>query len=72
MVYFLRKAFSFNTAIKRPLAAYRIIPNLLKLEDRLVPVTGATLVFDKKSSVFDCIKSFILIKIVDNSTKSLN
>ena len=72
MLYFLRKAFSFNKAIKRPLAAYRIIPNLLKLEDRLVPVTGATLVFDKKSSVFDCIKSFILIKIVDNSTKSLN
>ena len=72
MLYFLRKAFSFNKAIKRPLAAYRIIPNLLKLEDRLVPVTGATLVFDKKSSVFDCIKSFTLIKIVDNSTKSLN
>ena len=41
MLYFLRKAFSFNKAIKRPLAAYRIIPNLLKLEDRLVPVTGA-------------------------------
>jgi hypothetical protein len=72
MLYYLRKAFSFNKAIKRPLAAYRIIPNLLKLEDRLVPVTGATLVFYKKSSVFDCIKSFILIKIVDNSTKSLN
>ena len=72
MLYFLKKVFSFNKAIKRPLAAYRIIPNLLKLEDRLVPVTGATLVFDKKSSVFDCIKSFILIKIVDNSTKSLN
>ncbi|MFM7097178.1 MAG: hypothetical protein ACKO16_07130, partial [Gemmataceae bacterium] len=41
MMHFLKKAFSFNKAIKRPLAAYRIIPQLLKLEDRVVPVTGA-------------------------------
>ena len=39
MLYFLRKAFSFNKAKKRPLSPYQFIPNLLKLEDRITPAT---------------------------------
>ena len=43
MLYFLRKAFSFNKAKKCPLAAYQFIPNLLKLEDRITPAAPTVL-----------------------------
>ena len=51
MLYFLRKAFSFNKAIKRPLAAYRIIPQLFKLEDRIVPAVPFSPAFPHALSI---------------------